>query len=100
MLRWSIDHATRLHFIALGTPVQNTFVKIFEARENIEAWAARLQHRTAARIARNQTPQEFVRGLINQQLPPLSRAITRGLRSVQQLLHPDVKNLVEPLPAS
>jgi putative transposase len=92
MLRWSIDHGVRLHFIAPGKPVQNAFVESFnarfrdeclnehefltldEAREIIEAW--RVDYNTARPHGSlgNQTPQEFVRRLINQQLPPLSAA--------------------------
>jgi len=92
MLRWSIDHGVRLHFIAPGKPVQNAFVESFnarfrdeclnehefltldEAREIIEAW--RYDYNTARPHGSlgNQTPQEFVQGLINQQLPPLSVA--------------------------
>lgn len=92
MLRWSIDHGVRLHFITPGKPVENAFVESFnarfrdeclnehefltleEAREIIEAW--RVDYNTARPHGslRNQTPQEFVWGLINQQLPPLSAA--------------------------
>jgi putative transposase len=92
MLRWSIDHGVRLHFIAPGKPVQNAFVESFnarfrdeclnehefltleEARDIIETW--RVDYNTARPHGslRNQTPQEFVQGLINQQLPPLSAA--------------------------
>ncbi len=92
MLRWSIDHRVRLHFIAPGKPVQNAFIESFnarfreeclnehefltldEAREIIEPW--RTDYNTARPHGSlgNRTPQEFVQGLINQQVPPLSVA--------------------------
>jgi len=92
MLRWSIDHRVRLHFIAPGKPVQNAFVESFngkfrdeclnehefltldEAREIIEAWRQDFNTARPHASLGNQTPQEFVQGRINQQLPPLSAA--------------------------
>jgi len=92
MLRWSLDHGVQLHFIAPGKPTQNAFVESFngkfrdeclnehefssldEARKIIEAW--RLDYNTTRPHAslQNKTPEEFVRGLTNQHLPPLAVA--------------------------
>jgi len=92
MLRWSVDHRVRLHFIAPGKPVQNAFVESFngkfrdeclnehefitleEARDIIEAWRQDYNSARPHTSLGNKTPEEFVRGLVNQQLPPIAVA--------------------------
>lgn len=52
MLRWSIDHHVRLHFIAPGKPVQNAFVESFNARFRDEC-SQRARVPNAGRSPRN-----------------------------------------------
>lgn len=53
---------------------EHEFLTLEEAREIIEAW--RIDYNTVRPHGslENKTPQEFVRGLINQSFPPLSMA--------------------------
>jgi putative transposase len=92
MLRWSIERHVRLHFIAPGKPTQNAYIESFngklrdeclnenefatldEARAVIEAWRQDYNMFRPHEALENKTPEEFVRGLVNQQLPPLSAA--------------------------
>ena len=87
MLCWARDRRVRLHFIQPGKPTQNAFVESFngrfrdeclnehefsslaEARAIIEDWRLDYNANRPHRSLKNQTPEEFVRGL--QSTPPL-----------------------------
>ena len=74
ILAWAKDHRVEWHYIAPGKPMQNGFIESFNgrmrdellneslffdldhARSVIADWAARLQHREAALLARLQDP--------------------------------------------
>jgi putative transposase len=92
MLRWSIERRVRLHFIAPGKPTQNAYIESFngklrdeclnenefctldEARSIIEQWRQDYNTYRPHAALGNRTPEEFVHGLVKQQLPPLSAA--------------------------
>jgi len=89
MLRWAADQRVRLHHIAPGKPTQNAFIESFngkfrdeclnehsfdslvEAREIIEAWRLDYNANRPHSSLGNQTPEEFVRDLINSLPSPL-----------------------------
>ncbi len=81
MLCWARDRKVRLHYIQPGKPTQNAYIESFngkfrdeclnehefstldEAREIIESWRQDYNTVRPHRALKNQTPEEFVRGL-------------------------------------
>lgn len=83
MLAWSAEHHVRLHYIALGKPTQNAFIKIFngqfrdeclngssfaslqEARDIIESWRIDYNDQRPHRSPGQLTPNAFAATQIN-----------------------------------